>query len=70
MPNMSGLELLKNVRKDPTLKNIPFLMITSKAEYDAVREAIKAGVSNFIVKPFSIETLTEKINTIFKPAKK
>ncbi len=68
IPNMSGLELLKNVRKDLKLKDIPFLMITSKAGYDEVREAIKAGVSNFIVKPFSVDTLSEKINTIFKPA--
>lgn len=50
MPVMEGIELLKNVRSDPQLKDIPFLMVTAEAEKEKVIEAIKAGVDNYIVK--------------------
>ena len=65
MPNMEGIELLRNVRKeaDP-LKNIPFLMVTAEAEKEKVIEAIKAGVDNYIVKPFTAEILKEKLEKI------
>ncbi len=66
MPQMSGLDLLKNVRSTPGLEKLPFLMITAEAEQGNVVIAVKAGVSNFIVKPFSPETLKEKIEKIFK----
>lgn len=66
MPNMDGLELLKKVRSDPDLKTLPFLMVTAEAEKDKVIEAIKAGVSNYIVKPFTAEILKEKIDKIFE----
>lgn len=65
MPNMSGLELLKAIRTDDSLKSIPVLMITAEALRDNIVEAVKAGVSNYVVKPFTAETLKEKINTIF-----
>ena len=64
MPNMSGLELLKAVRGDDELKALPFLMVTAEALKDNVVAAVKAGVSNYIVKPFTAEVLTEKIEKI------
>ena len=65
MPGMTGLDLLKNLRADERFKTLPFLMITAEAEQANVVIAVKAGVSNFIVKPFSIVTLKEKIDKIF-----
>ncbi len=65
MPQMTGLDLLKNLRSDERFKTLPFLMITAEAEQANVIIAVKAGVSNFIVKPFSIVTLKEKIDKIF-----
>ena len=66
MPNMSGLELLKAVKKDEKLKKIPFIMVTAEGHKKNVLEAINAGVDNYIVKPFSSETLQEKIKKIIK----
>jgi two-component system chemotaxis response regulator CheY len=66
MPNMSGLELLKAVRGSDDLKEMPFLMVTAEALKDNVVAAVKAGVSNYIVKPFTAEVLTEKIEKIVK----
>lgn len=66
MPKMTGLDLLKNLRDDERFKTLPFLMITAEAEQSNVVVAVKAGVSNFIVKPFSIITLKEKIDKIFQ----
>ncbi len=66
MPNMSGLELLKAVRCDDELKALPFLMVTAEALKDNVVAAVKAGVSNYIVKPFTAEVLNEKIEKIVK----
>ena len=65
MPQMSGLDLLKNVRATPGLEKLPFLMITAEAEQGNVVIAVKAGVSNFIVKPFSAQVLKDKIDRIF-----
>ncbi len=70
IPNMDGFELLKKVRSDPQLKDIPFLMVTAEAEKDKVIEAIKAGVSNYIVKPFTAEVLREKMDRIMEKLKK
>jgi two-component system chemotaxis response regulator CheY len=65
MPNMEGIELLRNVRQSPEpLKSIPFLMVTAEAEKEKVIEAIKSGVDNYIVKPFTAELLTEKLSKI------
>jgi len=64
MPVMEGLELLKHIRNDPQLKDIPFLMVTAEAEKEKVIEAIKAGVDNYIVKPFTGEVLKEKLEKI------
>ncbi len=64
MPNMTGIELLKAVRADENLKKLPFLMVTAEAEKDNIIEAVKSGVSNYIVKPFTAQTLGEKISKI------
>ena len=66
MPQLSGLDLLKRVRETQGLEKLPFLMITAEAEQGNVVIAVKAGVSNFIVKPFSAAVLKEKIDKIFK----
>lgn len=65
MPQMSGLDLLKTVRADENLKATPFLMITAESEQGNVVVAVKAGVSNFIIKPFSAQVLKDKIIKIF-----
>ena len=61
MPNMTGYELLKAVRADAELAKTPFLMVTAEALQDNVVAAVKAGVSDYIVKPFTAEVLNEKI---------
>jgi two-component system chemotaxis response regulator CheY len=66
MPNMDGLDLLKAVRKDPDLKNLPILMVTAEAEKDKVVAAIQAGVNNYVVKPFTAEVFKEKMDRIFE----
>ena len=65
MPKMSGLELLKYVRSHEEFKDLPFLMVTAEAQKENVLEAVKAKVSNYIVKPFTADTLGEKIDKIF-----
>lgn len=66
MPNLDGLGLIKRVRSDPELKDLPFLMVTAEAEKEKVIEAIKAGVNNYIVKPFTAEILKGKIEKVFE----
>ncbi|MDD5170335.1 MAG: chemotaxis response regulator CheY [Syntrophales bacterium] len=66
MPNMTGLELLKAVRADSDLSATPFLMVTAEALQENVVAAVKAGVSNYIVKPFTAEILNEKITKILE----
>ena len=65
MPEVPGIEVLKAVRNDPRLKDLPFLMVTAEAKKDNVMEAVKAGVNQYIVKPFTAETLKKKIEKIF-----
>ena len=65
MPNMTGLDLLKAVKEDAKLKDIPFLMVTAEGQKDNVVEAIKSGVSNYVVKPFTPETFNQKLQKIF-----
>ncbi len=65
MPNMMGIDFLKAVRSSDKLKAIPFLMVTAEAKRENVIEAAKAGVSQYIVKPFTVESLEEKLNAIF-----
>lgn len=64
MPNMDGLTLVKKVREND--KATPIIMVTTEAEKNRIIEAIKAGVNNYVVKPFTPETLMEKINETLK----
>jgi two-component system chemotaxis response regulator CheY len=64
MPNMMGIDFLRRVRADEKYKHIPFLMVTAEARKDNVLEAAKAGVSNYITKPFTAEDLQKKIEVI------
>ena len=66
MPNMTGIELLRAVRADSELSSLPFLMVTAESLKENVVEAVKAGVSNYIVKPFTAEVLSEKIEKIIE----
>jgi two-component system, chemotaxis family, chemotaxis protein CheY len=61
MPRMSGLELLKQSRAVPALKDAPFMMVTTESSKNAVLEAIKLKVNGYIVKPFTEETLKDKL---------
>lgn len=65
MPNMSGIDLVKAIRQDPALKTIPFVMLTAQAEQKHVTEAMQAGATTYLVKPFTVEALKEKIDKIF-----
>jgi two-component system chemotaxis response regulator CheY len=65
MPVMSGIDLLRAIRVDEELKFTPVLMVTAEANPENLMEAVKAGVNNYIVKPFSTKTLQEKLNKIF-----
>ncbi|MSO97076.1 MAG: response regulator [Rhodospirillaceae bacterium] len=64
MQPMTGLELLKEVRKDEKLKKIPFIMVTAESKTENVVIAKEAGVSNYIVKPFNADTLKGKIASV------
>lgn len=66
MPNMPGIDLLKAVRADDNLKSLPVLMVTAEAKRDQIVAAAEAGVNGYIVKPFTAETLKEKIEKIFE----
>lgn len=65
MPNMMGIDLLKAVRSDSRFKGIPFLMVTAESQKENVLEAAKAGVSNYVIKPFTAEVLEQKMEAIF-----
>jgi two-component system, chemotaxis family, chemotaxis protein CheY len=64
MAPMTGLDLLKEVRADARLRELPFIMITAESKTENVIAAKQAGVSNYIVKPFNAETLREKIEKV------
>lgn len=66
MPQMSGIELLKTVRATEEWRDLPFLMVTAEGQKENVIEAVKNRVNNYILKPFTPETLMEKINKIFE----
>ncbi len=65
MPEMPGIDLLKTLKADEQLKDIPFVMVTAEAQKDNIIEAVKSGVSSYIVKPFTAETVSEKLNKVF-----
>jgi len=66
MPGMPGIDLLKAIRADDKLKHLPVLMVTAEAQREQIIEAAKAGVSGYIVKPFTGATLKEKLDKIFE----
>ena len=66
MPVMTGIDMLRAIRADEKLKPIPVLMVTAEAQQHNLVEAVQAGVSNYIVKPFTAETMQEKLAKIFK----
>ena len=65
LPNMSGLELLKNIRTQDETKKIPVLMVVTEINDKIIMLSARAGVSSLIVKPFTINSLREKINNLF-----
>ncbi|MGH1485025.1 MAG: chemotaxis response regulator CheY [Cellvibrionaceae bacterium] len=66
MPGMTGIDLLKQVRADEKLAELPTLMVTAEAKRDQIVEAAQAGVNGYVVKPFTAAVLKEKIEKIFE----
>ncbi len=66
MPGMTGIDLLKAVRNDSNLVNLPVLMVTAESKREQIIEAAQAGVNGYVVKPFTAATLQEKIDKIFE----
>jgi len=65
MPGMTGIDLLKAVRADPKLANLPVLMVTAETKREQIIQAAEAGVNGYVIKPFTAGTLEEKISKIF-----
>jgi len=70
MPNMTGIDLLRAIRADATLKHLPVLMVTAEAKRENIIEAAQAGASGYVVKPFTSATLDEKLKKIFQTMQK
>lgn len=70
MPNMTGIQLLREIRADPNLKHLPVLMVTAEAKKENIVEAAQAGASGYVVKPFTAATLDEKLQKIFQQMQK
>ena len=66
MPNMTGIELLREIRADAKLKHLPVLMVTAEAKKENIIAAAQAGASGYVVKPFTAATLDEKLKKIFQ----
>ena len=66
MPNSSGVDLLRRVRSDSRFKNLPFILVTAESEKSQVLEAVQAGVSNYVVKPFTTDILRQKLEDAHK----
>jgi two-component system chemotaxis response regulator CheY len=66
MPNVDGLDMLKQMRADAALKNLPVLMVTAEAKKENIIAAAQAGANGYVVKPFTAATLEEKLNKIFE----
>ncbi|MGN6513540.1 MAG: chemotaxis response regulator CheY [Lysobacteraceae bacterium] len=66
MPGMPGIDLLKQVRADPALARIPVLMVTAEAKREQIIEAAQAGVNGYVIKPFTAQTLSDKLGKIFE----
>ena len=70
MPNMNGFDLLKSIRAEPSLKEVPVLMVTAEAKKEDIIAAAQAGASGYIVKPFTKATLEEKLAKIMQKLQK
>ena len=70
MQSMTGYDFLQEVRGDPGLKQTPFIMVTAESKIENVIAAKRAGVNNYIVKPFDAQTLKAKIESVFAPMAK
>ena len=66
MPGMPGLDLLKAVRADPALAKLPVLLVTAEAKREQIVEAAQAGVNGYVVKPFTAQTLKDKVDKILQ----
>jgi two-component system chemotaxis response regulator CheY len=66
MPGMTGIDLLKAVRANPDLVDLPVLMVTAEAKREQIIMAAQAGVNGYVIKPFTAATLKEKIDKIFE----
>jgi len=66
MPNMTGIDLLRNIRADEQLKSLPVLMVTAEAKKENIIAAAQAGASGYVVKPFTAATLDEKLKKVFQ----
>ncbi|ASR88993.1 MULTISPECIES: chemotaxis response regulator CheY [Alcaligenes] len=66
MPNLDGLEMLKQIRADASLSSLPVLMVTAEAKKENIIAAAQAGANGYVVKPFTAATLEEKLNKIFE----
>jgi len=66
MPGMAGIDLLKTIRADDRLKHLPVLMVTAEAKREQIIEAAQSGVNGYVVKPFTAQSLKEKIDRIFE----
>ena len=66
MPGMQGIDLLKAIRADDSLKHLPVLMVTAEAKREQIIAAAQAGVNGYVVKPFTAATLKEKLDKIFE----
>ena len=66
MPGVTGIDLLKAIRSDEQLKHLPVLMVTAEGKRDQIIEAAQAGVNGYVIKPFTAQTLREKLEKIFE----
>jgi two-component system chemotaxis response regulator CheY len=66
MPNMTGIDMLRNIRADAAIKHLPVLMVTAEAKKENIIEAAQAGADGYVVKPFTAAVLEEKLNKIFQ----
>jgi two-component system chemotaxis response regulator CheY len=66
MPNMTGIDMLRAIRAEESIRHLPVLMVTAEARKENIIEAAQAGASGYVVKPFTAATLEEKINKILQ----
>lgn len=65
MPKLKGIDLLRKVRATPAIAKVPFILLTAEAEKTQIIEAVKAGVTNYITKPFTADTLRKKLEVVY-----